>query len=322
MGRAMLAGVLPDSSAGGLDTPSAMTNFKGGDAIGNPAGMFTQLIASGGSVTMPNKLVAPGTSEFAQFFSREMPRIGQRWTQVPQAVIDGVAGDAVAFVQNPGNLMNTARNMLSAINGVRQTMELYHTVSNISTALQSLSQIAGVLNGATGGQTFFCPGSASLFSLHFQSELDAYSWRGMLPLEMLYPESWVPTLQEVGGTATTWGSIYPRTGEVIQPHPVKASAVLATRIQSIITQEAQPHVYTRLTPSGGGYRYFETGQSHRWQMLYPTAQKNCIQFGQNDSLSLTSFGDGQTSSEDGYAWNLWRKYECCRSRGSYLFSVP
>ena len=56
-------------------------------------------------------------------------------------------------------------------------------------------------------------------------------------------------------------------------------------------------------------------------MLYPV-NTGCMSFGTNDSLSLTSFGDGRTSSHDGYVWNMWNRYDCCQRRGSYLFSIP
>ena len=32
--------------------------------------------------------------------------------------------------------------------------------------------------------------------------------------------------------------------------------------------------------------------------------------------------DFKTSSTNGYIWNLWTRYECCRSRGAFLFSIP
>jgi hypothetical protein len=68
---------------------------------------------------------------------------------------------------------------------------------------------------------------------------------------MIYPQAWVPGLGEIGsGYTQTWGNLYPRTGEIIQSHPVKASAVLAERVASIIYKEAQPHIYSRVQPSG------------------------------------------------------------------------
>jgi integrating conjugative element protein (TIGR03756 family) len=140
---------------------------------------------------------------------------------------------------------------------------------------------------------------------------------------MLYAQSWVPGLGEVGnGYTQTWGNVYPRTGELYQPHPVKASAVLAERVASIIYKSAQPHIYTKVTPTSSGYRYFNAGEKRKWQMLSPIAATKCVNFGTNDSLALTSWGDGQTDSADGYAWNLWQQYTCCRRRGAYLYSIP
>ncbi|RZS35406.1 TraU family protein [Corticibacter populi] len=318
----MLA-TLPDSSAGGMNTAAAMASFKGADAFGNPVGMFAQMISSGGVFSVPTTLAIPDTSEISGFLSNELPNIGKQWTQVPQEIASGVGSGAVSMLSGKEALLSAVRTLMSTVDAVRRVTQIYNTIGNIQSALSSISQIVGIINGATGGQTIFCPGAASMFSLHFSSELDAYFWRGVMPLEMLYPQAWVPTLGEVGTGVTTWGSIYPRTGEIIQGHPVKASAVLAERVNSIISRSNQPHIYARLKVNGGsGYRYFKQGTDPKWQMLYPVADRSCATFGGNDSLSLSSWGDGRTSTEDGYSWNLWRKYECCRRRGSYLYSIP
>ncbi len=143
------------------------------------------------------------------------------------------------------------------------------------------------------------------------------------PVEMLYPDSWVPGIGEVGsGYTQTWGPTFPRTGEIIQAHPVKASAVLAERVKSIIYRSAQPHIYAKVELQGTkDYVYFNEDKA-QWQMLHPNVWTSCEQFGTNDSLSLTSWGDAQTDSADGYSWNLWKHYVCCQRRGAFLFSVP
>lgn len=316
-----LTGQLLDSSAGGLDTPSAMANFKGADAIGNPAGMFASMLASGGMLSMPTSVAFPSVSELMRFPSQELPNIGRQWVNVPASIAETVASDAKKFLSS-GSLLASLGTILKAIEGVKQVMEIAETVQQIQAGISGLQQLSSIVSGATGGTSLFCPGGASLFNLHFQSELDAPFWRGIVPVEMLYPQAWIPGLGEVGsGYTQTWGSVYPRTGEIIQVHPVKASAVLAERVASIIYKSAQPHIYSRVSPSGG-YYYFGYGEHRKWQMLYPNAWSNCVEFGQNDSLSLTSFGDGQTSSDDGYAWNLWQRYTCCRRRGAFLYSVP
>ena len=46
-------------------------------------------------------------------------------------------------------------------------------------------------------------------------------------------------------------------------------------------------------------------------------------FGANDSLGVGSWGDYKTSSNNGYVWNLWHRYECCsKAAPIFLFAVP
>lgn len=315
-----LTGRILDSSAGGLNSSSAMANFKGADAIGNPAGMFASMLGSGGGMSMPNALQFPTVEELSKFASNELPSIGRQWANVPASIANTAAADAKRLATSQ-SFLSSLSSIMGGMQGMQQVMQIAQTVQQVQAGIEGLEQLASIVTGSTGS-ALFCPGGASMLNLHFQSELDAPFWRGIVPAEMVYPQAWVPGLGEVGsGYSQTWGNIYPRTGEIIQPHPVKASAVLAERVASIIYKEAQPHLYSRVKPQGS-FRYFSNGEKRKWQMLYPQAWSNCVQFGQNDSLALTSFGDGATSSEDGYAWSLWQKYTCCQRRGAYLYSVP
>ncbi len=81
-----LLGSLSDSSAGGLDADSAMTVFKGADAIGNPAGRFAELLASGGMFQLPRTIAVPGVTELSGFPS-ELPSIGRAWASVPSEIV-------------------------------------------------------------------------------------------------------------------------------------------------------------------------------------------------------------------------------------------
>ena len=310
-----------DSSAGGLDTPSAMTNYKSADAIGNPAGALAAMVA-GGSVSMPTTLTIPSVTELAKFPTQELPNIGRQWASVPKDIANTVASDAKKMLEAPAQMLESLQTIMKSIQGIGQVIKIAETVQQIQGGLEGFQQLGSMVSGATGGSMLFCPGGAMLFGLHIQTEIDAPFWRGVLPLEMLYPQSWVPGLGEVGsGYTQTWGPTYPRTGEIIQSHPVKASAVLAERIASIIYKSAQPHIYTKVEPPSGSHVYFG-GRGHQWQMLHPRPASSCLTFGGNDSLSLTTFGDGQTDPADGYAWNLWQHYICCHRRGIFLFSVP
>lgn len=315
-----ILGRLLDSSAGGLDNPSAMTNYKSADAIGNPAAMLASM-ATGGGVTVPKTLPVPGVTELAKF-PQELPNIGKQWTQVPQKVADTVASDAKKMMEAPGMLLDSIKTIMKTIDGVRQVIEIAETVQQVQEGIATFQQMGSIVSGMTGGSLLFCPGGSTPFYLHYQSELDAPFWRGVLPVEMIYPQSWVPGLGEVGsGYTQTWGPIYPRTGELIQSHPVKTSAVLSERVASILYQSAQPHIYTKVEPDSSSHVYFGGG-GHMWQMLHPSPAASCLTFGANDSLSLTTFGDGKTDPADGYSWNLWKHYICCQRRGAYLYSVP
>ncbi|WP_404299111.1 TraU family protein [Alicycliphilus denitrificans] len=316
-----IMGRLLDSSAGGLDTTSAMTNYKSADAIGNPATMLASM-ATGGMPSMPTTLPIPGTTELAKFTNQELPNIGRQWTQVPQEVMNTVASDSKKMLEAPGQLLAGLQTIMKSIDGVRQVIEIAEVVEQVQGGMEAFEKVGSMLSDLSGGSMLFCPGGSSPFYLHYQSELDAPFWRGVLPLEMLYPQSWVPGLGEVGsGYTQTWGPTYPRTGELIQSHPVKTSAVLSERVASILYKSAQPHVYTKVEPSDNGQVYFGGG-GHMWQMLHPSPATNCLTFGTNDSLSLTTFGDGKTDPADGYSWNLWKRYICCQRRGAFLFSIP
>ncbi|MCR6480995.1 TraU family protein [Variovorax sp. ZS18.2.2] len=180
-------------------------------------------------------------------------------------------------------------------------------------------------NGNAGTSAYICPGGAGMLSIHYNSDIDANFWRGKIPLELLYPGSWIPGVGEVGNSLiNTWGGTYPRTGELVQSHPVKSSAVLTARVSSIIRQAAQPHIYKKLSAKGeSNYVYFKRGVEPRWQAVHPVPSPACITFGQNDSISLGSYGDYKTSGAEGYIWNLWNKYECCeRKTPIFLFAVP
>lgn len=199
--------------------------------------------------------------------------------------------------------------------------QMYQTLGT-----QSGSSSSGNGNSGDAGLTaYLCPGGSGMLSIQYDSDLDALFWRGKVPLELLYPGSWVPGVGEVGhGLVNTWGGTYPRTGELVQSHPVKSSAVLAARVASIIRQEAQPHIYKKLYAKGEQkYVYFKRGDEPRWQAVHPVASTDCITFGDNDSLSVGSYGDHKTSDNEGYIWNLWQRYECCeRKTPIFLFAVP
>lgn len=322
-----------DASASTANPPAErppaepVATFKSADAIGNPLVMVNNV---------SNEFVVPGVTELVRFPST-MGSIMSEWARAPATLMNQVPAQVQAWMQSGANL-------LGSIQGVAgQVQQLGSQINSLSQASGSQSQggqqsVSDHINGfreqlnmlaASAGSgsssDFLCPSSASPFGVYFQSDLDSYFWRDWLPLDLLYVGSWIPGIHEVSRSplVSTWGNTYPRSGNLVQQHPVKASAVYASRVASIIRQRAQPHIYAHLRPRGpGSYVWFAQVADPRWSMVHPYPS-GCMQFGANDSLSLTSFGDGRTTANDSHIWNLWHRYECCRRRTEiFLFAVP
>ena len=188
--------------------------------------------------------------------------------------------------------------------------------------------------GVFSAPGLICASGVTPFMPYYNSFTDAMVWRNFLPVEMIYPASWLPGLREIGTwPLNTWGGVFPRTGWATQQHGVKGAAVFSQRIADIITNLGQPHVYVPVPTGGTHYR----GGSLVWDP--PPAMENsitgglwqlsapfrgvaaCTPFGLNDSVSPVSYGDAHTSSTNSYAFTLWRPYACCRSAGWFLFSI-
>ena len=176
------------------------------------------------------------------------------------------------------------------------------------------------------GTSFYCPSEAESFNPYLLSSLDALTWRLGLP-EMLYLQNLLPGRRIIGaGFHQQWGPVWPRTGFINQKDDVKAAAVIAQRAGNIVTQPNQPHVYNAL--NGNGYnRTWLPGElvennpdTGVWQMLVPKQDKQCYAFGENDVIGRP-WSDGRQSEDNRYAFTLWRSYQCCEARGSYLFTV-
>jgi integrating conjugative element protein (TIGR03756 family) len=191
--------------------------------------------------------------------------------------------------------------------------------------------LAGALN-AFGPLGLTCQSAAQPFEPYFISTLDTVAWRFGIP-ESVFPQALIPGVREVSGTMGalgTWGSLYPRSGFLIQAHDYKAGAVTAQRAANVITQTGQPHVYRPVVADAEpGYwppgEAIETDpETARWQRLLPAPEDTCHIFGEiNDLRAGLEDAYAEAVSEAGdYVWNLWRPYECCEAAGDILlFSI-
>lgn len=173
----------------------------------------------------------------------------------------------------------------------------------------------------------FCPSEATAFYPYYSSGLDAWTWRLGLA-ENFYFFNFLPGRRVVGsGFHQQWGPVFPRTGFILQKDDAKAAAVIAQRVGDMVTRTGQPHVYTPLTDNNysrtwlpGELRENDAGTG-LWQMLAPKLDRQCYVFGQNDVFS-TAWSQGRHSEDNRYAFTLWRPYECCKKKGSWLFDIP
>jgi len=171
---------------------------------------------------------------------------------------------------------------------------------------------------------FTCASGATALWPYFLSTLDTLAWRHGVP-EMAYPQALTPGVRELRKTGDLWGNIYPRSGFVTQVHDYKAAALTAQRAADVVTRTHQPHVYWPLNPSSrSGYWPPSSvregdGDTHKWQMLHPQMTSSCRVW--PDKAALDPYSS-RISEEGKYVWSLWRPYECCRRRGSFIARIP
>lgn len=181
---------------------------------------------------------------------------------------------------------------------------------------------------------YICPSEAEPFNPYYSSTFDYLAWRWGIPDRFTVP-SLIPGKREIGDKTVTnpfgntWGSIYPRQGSLLQIDDAKAAAVIAQRAVDIVTRSGQPHVYDPFENSDdgesdedideedaptmknqGGEKSTQGGSNEngdRWQMFSPKTESTCKPFGNKDA----DWSEGRTDEDRQYAWNYWRRYECC-----------
>ena len=167
------------------------------------------------------------------------------------------------------------------------------------------------------GFGFFLQSPTTAFMPYYLSSLDPLGWRYNLPdqfsLESLKPDS-----------LGNFGSVYPRGGFALQPHPLKAAALSAFRAMHVVTRKNQSRLYQPLVgtrragywpPSGVSTSNQETA----FQMIYPHTQTDAYLWPQfNDATSITDPYASQRSDKGDYAWAVWRLYKGCERQGAVL----
>jgi len=352
IGRQLTREVSGVSSLARLDSAGTKTKddrdtrnfiYRGADAIGNPVNFIQGAITGnyGTAGSGPNSIPVPMPFELADWFTAFPMQVAEQWASVPSSYTSGQKNYARDRTNDWSGWLGLAGAAGGAVGSV---IGLYNTVVGSYTSAGNVLSLTegggsgdsggrdGGGNGgaSSGGSDFMCPPGIMPFGLAFQSDLDSLFWRGIVPLETIYPATWLPGMREVGqGMLQTWGSVWPRQGAIFQQDPVKGAAVLAQRVGDIISYRAQPHIYTALQlDSDPNYKFFgfqgirEHDPDHTlWQRVFPNPQRTCAVFGTDDSLAIAGFGDGHNLNSRGTVWNAWRRQDCCRkpSGGAVFF---
>lgn len=160
------------------------------------------------------------------------------------------------------------------------------------------SVVGNPVSYALSRAKYFCPSKVKPYMPYYLSTLDSYLWRSGLT-ELIYPSTYTPGMNEVGPLNSSWGSIYPRAGFLVQSNDVRNAAVIAERALAIVSEPFSPHV-SKHTPGK-----FKTGG--KWQMIVPKAEKQCVKFGYQPQSWL----EERIDEDSQYGWTAWHRYSCC-----------
>lgn len=152
----------------------------------------------------------------------------------------------------------------------------------------------------------------------YASTLDP-AWEAPI-IEQYYPQA-LTGFPRMSEAPEYWGPIYPRTGWNSLQHDSLASLVAAERAAEILTGGFSAHVFF---PPGNdcGNKCWAPPKvavgddANGFQMIYP--------FVDDDSKPLPRHGSwsrGMETPDERYTWVLWRRYECCDDRGSFIGRV-
>ena len=198
-------------------------------------------------------------------------------------------------------------------------------LDNPTTAFNNVDVIghpgANTVYGILASFDYFLRSPAIPMMPYYLSSLDPMGWRYNLP-ESLSSSGWNPLSDSLGN----FGSVSPRGGFVLQPHPFKAAALAAFRALHLVTRLGESRLYQPLfAPRRSGYWPPKgvdiDNDETAFQMIYPHQQDDAYVWPQfNDSTSINDPYSSQLSEQGDYAWAAWRMYKGCKRRGTTLIA--
>lgn len=207
-----------------------------------------------------------------------------------------------------------------------------------------------------GVKRFLCRRASQPFFPYFLSLFDAKAWRSGSP-DSSRREALTPGMREIGSWPDyTWGSIYPRSGFILQTHAGKSAAVASQRAIDVVLRDNIGHIASRMAEhteqdvrrgnpkasnphtcglSGGQWqrlpRSNKGGQCVKqvWRQWLPIADEKSDRWQMllpHHSKRCETFGRQpewpypEVAGNDRYIWNYWGRYKCCVKAGGTLLS--
>lgn len=201
---------------------------------------------------------------------------------------------------------------------------------------------------------FLCQSEVQPLVPYYLSVLDAFAWRSGA-LDLFKSETLTRGEREIGKWPEfTWGSVYPRSGFVLQNHSGKAAAVASQRAIDILLRNGERHVHKSIFKAGkkvvvrgntdakkeqacqlsGGLwkvypRINEVGtcEKQTWHQWLSESNEKIDKWqilAPSYSQNCETFGQNphwphkEVASDDAYVWNYWRTYKCCTKAGGIL----
>lgn len=178
----------------------------------------------------------------------------------------------------------------------------------------------------------FCKSGVQPFQPYFVSKIDP-DWRlgvGEALLSVLpsnYDRELASSNQDVPGSKEAFGDIYPRTSSVNKENRFLGSMVIAQRAANIAGGSPAIHITTQLPKTVSGYKTWapndiEEGKEDiaKWQRNFPRGNTSCKAFPISMSTAYP-YSSSDYSSTQNYLYTLWRRYECCKKRGTFISRV-
>ncbi len=311
--------------------------YKEADAVGHPAAFLLNTVAQQ-IPTLGNFFCKSEVTPFFPYYTSAIDPVGWRYgipeAVYPQALIPGMAdigrwplnswgplyprSGLLVQAEGPKAAAVIAQRVGSIVTAPSQPHIYIHTASNLDQLPTSSSgsgggAAGGGAGGSGGGGAAVGGGGSSAAKASFGSRVAAGATKAAGEAAVMAIQM-NPTTAQFYGAYLDANAMYGMAAGIYTAAGMVASGDVLGAVDGLLN-------------GGGGQKVWPPGplkvnnaKTGTWQMLAPTQDTECAVFGKPDLLR--SWAGGRGSSDERYAFALWRPYKCCQKRGqAYLGSI-